>query len=128
LIISSQEPYDAPRQFWEFQLLRDLIHIMFGIISQEFKMELNEAWFIGRTLKAVINPNKDYRKIQLEIHNMINDFDKISQELGKSYSLNVFDIGNELLQRLTGSYQSFSHPLSLINYHIRTNRLNEIKT
>src|SRR5258705_1869958 len=26
LIVAKQEPYDAPRQYWEFQLLRDLIH------------------------------------------------------------------------------------------------------
>ncbi len=64
LKIPSQEPYDAPRKFFEIQLMRDLIHIMFGLISQEFKMELNDAFFKAKTLKSVVNPGKNNSNVE----------------------------------------------------------------
>jgi hypothetical protein len=120
LKISSQEPYDAPRQLWEFQLLHDLINIMFGLIAQEFKTEVNEAWFFAKTLKAVINPNKNNTYIKEELESMVEKFQTICQKQGKSYSLNIREIIYEPLRKLVESYPPFSHPLPFINYRART--------
>jgi hypothetical protein len=115
LIIAFQERYDAPRQFWEFQLLRDLIHIMFGVISQEFKTELTEAYFCANTLKPTINPLKDNSNIQAELENMVNGFNNISRQQGKEYSLNIPEISYEPLKILVDPFPSFSHPITLFN-------------
>jgi hypothetical protein len=92
LKISSQEPYDAPRQLWEFQVLHDLINIMFGLICQEFKSELNEAWLFAKTLKPVMNPLKDNSRMVIELEEMIKEFKDISQKQERNYSLDVPEI------------------------------------
>ena len=128
LIIASQEPYDAPRQFWEFQLLRDLIHIMFGIISQEFKMELIDAVFLAKSLKCVMNPLKDNSNIQKELQNMVDEFNKISQLQGKTYSLNTPEIDYHPLKKMVNSYPAFYHPISIVNHPVRINDLNTMES
>ncbi len=114
LVIPFQESHDAPRQFWEFQLLRDLIHIMFGVISQEFKMELVDAWVSGNTLKPTMNPCKDNSDIQAELENMVNEFNNISQRQGKVYSLNIPEIEYEPLKKLVDPLTPFSHLVALL--------------
>ena len=112
LKISSQEPYDAPRKFFEVQLLRDLIHIMFGIISQEFKIELTDAFFFAKSLKSVMNPGKDNSNIKIELQEMVDRFNKVSKQQGKAYTLNISTINYEPLKKLVESFPIFFHPLT----------------
>lgn len=119
LKIPSQEPYDAPRKYWEVQLMRDLVHMIFGLISQEFKMELIDAFFIGRSLKSVMNPCKNNDEIEIELKKMVDDFTQIIQQKGKAYTLNVSDIDYEPLKQLVNSPEPFSHPIPQIYQHIR---------
>jgi hypothetical protein len=83
LIISGQEPYDAPRRTFEFKLLHDLIIYCFSIISQEFAKELNEAIFFGNTLKPVTNPLKDNSKIRMELKDMVDKFKDVCASAGE---------------------------------------------
>jgi len=119
LIIAGQEPYDAPRKFWEFQLLRDLIHIMFGIISQEFKMELIDAHFAANTRKNVLNPLKDNSKVEDELQNMIEEYHQECTQQGKEYTLNVPQVDFPSLNQMLNKMVEFNHPLLHVHSLIR---------
>jgi hypothetical protein len=119
LIIAAQEPYDSPRQFWEFQLLRDLIHIMFGIISQEFKMELIDAHFAVHTRKSALNPLKDNSKIDDELQYMIEEYQHECMQQGKEYTLNVPHVDFPSLNQMLNKMVEFNHPLLHVNALIR---------
>lgn len=121
LIISGQEPYDAPRKFFEFQLLHDLVHIILGLIAQEFKHELNDAWFQAHTLKAVMNPRKDNSKIESELEMMIKKFNLECQQQGKDYSLNLPAIEYPELKDMVKGMEEYKHPLTFMNFYHRNN-------
>lgn|GEM_PF-4395805 len=125
LIIAGQEPYDAPRTFFEFQILHDIIHIMFGLISQEFRMELIDAWFIARSLKCFMNPRKDNSNIQQELLDMINEFNKECEQQGKDYTLNVPPIEYVPLKQMVENMNEYNHPLTHMSNYIR-NHYSEI--
>lgn len=111
LKISYQETYDAPRMFSEIQLLRDLIHMIFGIISQEFKTELIDAFYLGKTLKSVVNPGKDNSNIEEELREMIKTINETPYQKQKKYSLNISELEFFPLQKMTKHFPTFSHPL-----------------
>lgn len=119
LIIASQEPYDVPRKSWEFQLLRDLIHMMFGIISQEFKEELNDAWFAAKGRKGVMNPGKDNSKVDDELQNMIYEFEKECKQQGKEYTLNIPQVNYPPLKKMVENMTEFNHTLVHMHHLIR---------
>lgn len=96
---------------------------MFGVISQEFKIELTDAFFFGQTLNAVVNPGKDNNGIETELQNMVDEFNNISAQQGKNYTLNIPEIGYEPLNKILTSFPTFSHPIPLINKSIRTKQL-----
>ena len=126
LKISSQEPYDAPRKFFEIQLLRDLIHIMFGLISQEFKLELTDAFFRAKSVKSVVNPCKNNDSIEKELQDMVTEFNNISAKQGRAYTLNASAIAFEPLKNLVVTQPIFTHPLvhtfSLIREYQQDNK------
>jgi hypothetical protein len=123
LSIAVQENYDAPRNIFEFQIMRDIIHLIFGLISQEFKMELIDADFTASTLKPATNPLKDNTCIDLDLSVMINDTIAEINNQGKDYSLNLLDLDYQGLKSLVMSMPVFQHPLSLIKKNVREKHL-----
>lgn len=119
LSISSQECYDAPRNVFEFQIMRDIIHVIFGLIAQEFKLELVEAEFAARTLKPVVNPLKNNTTIDLELSVMMNHVITEIKKQGKDYSLNIPPLQYEGFQSLVLSMTVFNHPLTQLKKDIR---------
>ncbi len=121
LIIAGQEPYDAPRTFFEFQILHDLIHIIFGLISQEFNMELIDACFTARSLKCFMNPLKDNSHIEQELLNMISEYNKECEQQGKEYTLNIPPIEYAPLKQMVEKMNEYNHPLTHMHNYIRMN-------
>lgn len=121
LKIAGQEPYDAPRAFYEFQILHDLIHLIFGLMSQEFKAELIDAYFTAKSLKCVMNPKKDNTQIDQELLDMVTAFNVECKLQGKGHSLNVPEIEYPSLKKMVEEMNEFNHPLPHMNNYIRNN-------
>ena len=99
LKIAGQEEYDAPRSVFEFQIMRDIIHLIFGLIAQEFKMELIDAEYFANTLKPGVNPLKDNSHIVNELSSMILESEGEFKKQGKDYSLNILQLSYEPLKK-----------------------------
>lgn len=121
LRISGQECYDAPRTVSEFQVMRDLIHLVFGLIAQEFKMELIDAEHLANIRKPVVNPLKDNTTINTELADMIVAAKEASESSGKEYSFNIERFSYDPLQLLVSGTPTFIHPLSFEKSFLRMN-------
>ena len=121
LIIAGQESYDAPRAIFEFQILHDIIHLIFGLISQEFKAELIDAWFAAHSLKCHMNPLKDNTHIEQELLDMITSFQQECTAQKKDYTLNIEQIEYPPLKKMTETMDKYFHPLTHMNKYSRDN-------
>lgn len=121
LLIAGQEMYDAPRNISEFRVMRDIIHLIFGFIAQEFKQELIDADFFAGMLKPIVNPLKDNSKIETELSSMILEVEEEIKMQGKDYTLNIPHLAFEQLKELVSNMSEFHHPVTLMNDYRRNN-------
>jgi hypothetical protein len=131
LVIAYQEPYDIPRERWEYQLMRDLIHITFLVIAQVFEQHLSMAWLLASTRKPAINPLKDNTKILVEIEDMVEGFKTAcvekQHEHGRDYSLNIVDIDYPGLKKAVADMKTYDHSLPKTYRYGRKQRISNEK-
>ncbi|MEJ0106671.1 MAG: hypothetical protein WDO19_30795 [Bacteroidota bacterium] len=132
LVITHQEPYDIPRERWEYQLMRDLIHLMFGMICQVMEQEINYAFMVAVSRKPAINPLKDNSHISVEIREMVEGFktacSEKQHEHGRDYSLNIVDIDYPSLKKALAEMKPYDHPLPKVyRFERKQKKANEKK-
>lgn len=123
LVIDGQEVYNIPRRYWEFQLLRDLFHIAFGVITQEFNKEFVDADFKARTLKPVTGTEKDVNKMNTQLNEMIDKFQKMCKQERKTYTLHINGISYPDLQTRLTTMPEFIHVITKEHEYIRKNKM-----
>lgn len=119
LVIKGQEQYDVPRKYWEFQLFRDLLHLLFGTISQEFKIELLDAYFAAKGRKSITAGKKDNANVDNELQHMIDEYHQKCNQQGKEYTLNIYPVNYPKLKQTVENMDEFKHPFLYINDLIR---------
>jgi hypothetical protein len=131
LVIRGQEQYDVPKRFWELQLFRDLLHMLFGLITQEFKMELFDAHSAATGRKSITGSMKDNSTVDSELQHMIAEYQDECNQQGKEYTLNIHEVNNPMLKQMVENMVEFKHPFVYVHHLIRKDHegvVSKIKT
>jgi hypothetical protein len=87
-ILPQNKLYTVPRSWFEYQLLTDYIHYMFVIISQEFEVELGEAYYYAEQLKENTHPlHVDYAQVNADTARLLAEVQALTDKHQKNYTM-----------------------------------------
>ncbi|MDT0685148.1 hypothetical protein [Autumnicola psychrophila] len=95
-VIPDSLDYKIPRNAFEFQLLVNYLNYVWKMISSEFSNEFEETINHMLSIKIESKPKADYRKINEEQLNLVDEVNRKCKDLNKDYFLQVYlyDIDN----------------------------------
>lgn len=90
LVVDLDEKYIVPRSWIEVRFMKDLVSYVHDIIKEEFKLEINQALFLGDQLRREVEPILTMDQINEDLRNLYSDSTNIMKEYEKDYDVKFF--------------------------------------
>lgn len=90
LVVDLDAKYIVPRSWIEIRYMKDLVSYVHNIISEEFKLEFNQALFLGDSLRSTINPVLTFEQINEDLLKIFNESKELMKMHNKEYDVRFY--------------------------------------